>query len=176
MQRLPNGNTVVTSHQASGGEVKLLEVTPAKKLVWVYRDPKNHGIHHFQILDTNGKPTRGVPLPLKADSPEITREKRRFSSRHAQQSNFRTPKLGYRALAASLRISTGARCWAGGAGRASAVGHVFLQEPGQPLDDLGMLGLDVVPLGAIRGEVVKLDFGAGLRTSSRPGRGVAPTA
>jgi hypothetical protein len=62
VQRLPSGNTVVTSYQAGAGEVKLLEVTSAKVLVWVYRDSKNHGIHHFQILDTNGKPTEGVPL------------------------------------------------------------------------------------------------------------------
>ncbi len=62
VQRLPNGNTVVTSHHAKGNEVKLLEVTPAKKLVWVHRDPKTPGIHHFQILDTNGKPIEGPPL------------------------------------------------------------------------------------------------------------------
>ena len=62
VQRLLNGNTVITSYQAGAGDVKLLEVTPAKDLVWVYRDTKNHGIHHFQILDTNGKLTEGVPL------------------------------------------------------------------------------------------------------------------
>ncbi len=62
VQRLPNGNTVVTSHHAKGDEVKLLEVTPAKKLVWVHRDPKTPGIHHFQILETNGKPLEGPAL------------------------------------------------------------------------------------------------------------------
>jgi outer membrane protein assembly factor BamB len=61
VQRLANGNTVITSYQAGAGDVKLLEVTPAKKLVWIYRDTKNHGIHHFQILDTNGKLTDGIP-------------------------------------------------------------------------------------------------------------------
>ena len=62
VQRLPDGHTVITSYQAGAGDVKLIEVTRAKELVWVYRDTKNHGIHHFQILDTNGKPTAGVPL------------------------------------------------------------------------------------------------------------------
>lgn len=61
-QRLPNGNTVITSYGASGDAVKLTEVTPEKKIVWTYRDGKNHGIHHFQILDTNGKPLEGKPM------------------------------------------------------------------------------------------------------------------
>ena len=54
VQRLPNGNTVITSHHAQGDEVKLTEVTPEKKVVWTYRDPKTSGIHHFQIIETNG--------------------------------------------------------------------------------------------------------------------------
>jgi hypothetical protein len=62
-QRLPNGNTVITSYgQNQPGEVKLLEVTPDKRVVWTYRDDKSHGIHEFQILDTNGKPLEGPPM------------------------------------------------------------------------------------------------------------------
>lgn len=61
-QRLPNGNTVLTSHHATGKQIKLLEVTPDKKIVWTYVDGKKPGIHHFQILDTNGKPIEGRPL------------------------------------------------------------------------------------------------------------------
>lgn len=62
-QRLPNGNTVITSYGQNGkGEVKLLEVTPEKKVAWTYRDEKAHGIHEFQILDTNGKPLEGPPM------------------------------------------------------------------------------------------------------------------
>ena len=61
-QRLPNGNTVVTSYQAKANEVKLTEVTRDKKIVWSYRDELNHGIHHFQILTTNGKKIQGTPL------------------------------------------------------------------------------------------------------------------
>ncbi|QOV92306.1 hypothetical protein IPV69_01760 [Humisphaera borealis] len=56
-QRLANGNTVITSYgQGKPGEVKMLEVTPDKKLVWTLRDDRKHGIHEFQILDEKGKP------------------------------------------------------------------------------------------------------------------------
>jgi hypothetical protein len=61
-QRLPSGNTVITSHHNGAGKVKLMEITPDKKLVWTYTDNKPSGIHHFQILDTNGKPLEGRPL------------------------------------------------------------------------------------------------------------------
>ena len=53
-QRLPNGNTVISSYHASGDRVKLFEVTPAKQVVWRYSG-MNAGFHHFQILTTNGK-------------------------------------------------------------------------------------------------------------------------
>lgn len=57
-QRLANGNTVITSYgQGAAGEVKMLEVTPEKKLVWTLKDDRKHGIHEFQILDEAGKPT-----------------------------------------------------------------------------------------------------------------------
>ena len=62
VQRLPNGNTVVTSQHAQGTDVKLTEVKPDKTIVWTHRDPATPSIHHFQILDTNGKPTEGDPL------------------------------------------------------------------------------------------------------------------
>ena len=62
VQRLPNGNTVITSHHANGNDVKLTEVTPAKKIVWLHRDSQKPGIHHFQILDTDGKALEGRPL------------------------------------------------------------------------------------------------------------------
>lgn len=55
VQRLPNGNTVVTSYHARGDRVKLFEVTRDKKVVWRYSG-MNAGFHHFQILTTNGKP------------------------------------------------------------------------------------------------------------------------
>ena len=57
-QRLPNGNTVIASY-ASKGPIKLLEVDTDKNVVWNY---SGHNVHHFQILTTNGKPLKGVPL------------------------------------------------------------------------------------------------------------------
>jgi hypothetical protein len=56
VQRLANGNTVITSHHATAGQVKLLEVTREKKVVWTYSDDRKAGIHHFEILDAAGKP------------------------------------------------------------------------------------------------------------------------
>lgn len=56
VQRLENGNTVITSHHATKGQVKLTEVTREKKIAWTYTDDRKPGIHHFQILDAEGKP------------------------------------------------------------------------------------------------------------------------
>jgi hypothetical protein len=61
-QRLPNGNTVITSHHAKANQVKLMEITPDKKIVWTYTNKSNAGIHHFQILDINGESLKGTPL------------------------------------------------------------------------------------------------------------------
>ena len=61
-QRLPNGNTVITSYGIGANRTKLIEVTRDKKVVWTYTDDKPHGIHEVQILDTNGKLIEGVPL------------------------------------------------------------------------------------------------------------------
>lgn len=62
VQRLPNGNTVITSYRAKANEVRLTELTRDKKVVWTYTDDRPGGIHHFQILDTNGERLRGRPL------------------------------------------------------------------------------------------------------------------
>ena len=62
-QRLPNGNTVITSYAAGGAdEVKLFEVTVDKKVVWTLKTGRTHGIHEFQILDDNLRPLRGRQL------------------------------------------------------------------------------------------------------------------
>ena len=60
-QRLANGNTVVGSHAASTG-ISMVEVTPDKQIVWTSEQPLASGVHHFQILTTNGKPEPGPPL------------------------------------------------------------------------------------------------------------------
>ena len=70
VQRLPNGNTVITSYRASGDQIKLTEVTPDKEIVWTHWDPERPGIHHFQILEPDGKlRRRAASLPLKAERP-----------------------------------------------------------------------------------------------------------
>jgi hypothetical protein len=54
-QRLKSGNTVIASYAAGGeGEIKLLEVTPQKKVVWTYRSGKKGGVHEVHVLETNG--------------------------------------------------------------------------------------------------------------------------
>ena len=60
-QRLANGNTVVGSHGANKG-VSMIEVTPDLKIVWTSDHALAAGVHHFQILTTNGKPEPGMPL------------------------------------------------------------------------------------------------------------------
>jgi hypothetical protein len=40
----------------------MIEVTPDKKIVWTYTHPKRPSVHHFQILNTNGKRLHGRPL------------------------------------------------------------------------------------------------------------------
>lgn len=62
VQRLPNGNTVITSHHAGANDVKLTEITRDKKIVWQHKDPARPSLHHFQILDTDGQPLAGKPL------------------------------------------------------------------------------------------------------------------
>ena len=62
VQRLPNGNIVVTAHHATGNDVRLVEITRDKQVVWEHRDPSKPGIHHFQILETDGRAVKGRPL------------------------------------------------------------------------------------------------------------------
>ncbi len=60
-QRLANGNTVIGSHGANKG-ISMIEVTPERQIVWTSDHPLAAGVHHFQILTTNGKPEPGMPL------------------------------------------------------------------------------------------------------------------
>lgn len=62
-QRLANGNTVIASYGAGGAdEVKILEVTPEKKVVWTYKSNRKGGVHEVQILGTNGKELEEKPM------------------------------------------------------------------------------------------------------------------
>jgi len=57
-QVLPNGNVVITSYAAGRHDPnspKLFEVDRDKQVVWKYSDGKKFGIHHFQIITTNGE-------------------------------------------------------------------------------------------------------------------------
>lgn len=60
-QRLANGNTVIGSHAASSG-ISMVELNPAKEIVWTSDHLLAAGVHHFQILTTNGQAEPGVPL------------------------------------------------------------------------------------------------------------------
>ncbi len=60
-QRLANGNTVIGSHAASSG-ISMVEVNTDKKIVWTSEHTLAAGVHHFQILTTNGKPEPGLPM------------------------------------------------------------------------------------------------------------------
>lgn len=63
-QVLPNGNIVITSYAAGRADPnapKMFEATPEKKVVWKYSDGQKVGIHHFQIVTTNGKRLEGIP-------------------------------------------------------------------------------------------------------------------
>jgi hypothetical protein len=62
IQRLPNGNLVFATHRPGRATAQLVEVNRAKKTVWTYSQPNRPAIRHFQILNTNGKALRGVPL------------------------------------------------------------------------------------------------------------------
>ena len=54
-QRLANGNVVITSYGAGDQRVKLLEVDRRKRVVWTHEEARAGGIHHFQVLTTNGR-------------------------------------------------------------------------------------------------------------------------
>ena len=60
-QRLANGNTVIGSHAASTG-VSMVELNSARQIVWTSDHPLAAGVHHFQILTTNGQAEPGMPL------------------------------------------------------------------------------------------------------------------
>ena len=61
-QRLPNGNTVISSYaQRNPGKVRVFEVNRKKEVVWELFHPSSnaHGIH---VISTNGKPLSDASL------------------------------------------------------------------------------------------------------------------
>ena len=63
LQRLPNGNTVMTNwlgHNNFGKAPHIIEVTHDKKVVWTFSDHKNiKTISSIQVLDVSGGVTKG---------------------------------------------------------------------------------------------------------------------
>jgi hypothetical protein len=63
LQRLPNGNTLVSNwlgHGQFGQAPHLIEVTPEKKVVWTFADHKTmKTISTVQLLDVAGDPLKG---------------------------------------------------------------------------------------------------------------------
>jgi len=55
VQRLPNGNTVISYY---GGNPQFVEVTPEKKIVWEYYNPKLSNIAGQTRLDIKGDPLK----------------------------------------------------------------------------------------------------------------------
>ena len=66
LQRLPNGNTVMTNwlgHNQFGKAPHIIEVTPDKKVVWTFADHKTmRTISSVQILDVPGDAAKGEIL------------------------------------------------------------------------------------------------------------------
>ena len=63
LQRLPNGNTVMTNwlgHNEFGNAPHIIEVTPDKKVVWTFSDFKSiRTISSIQLIDVPGDVTKG---------------------------------------------------------------------------------------------------------------------
>jgi hypothetical protein len=65
LQRLPNGNTLLTNYVGfgqSGTGPHLIEVTPDKKVAWTFRDESIKAILSVQLLDVPGDATKGEIL------------------------------------------------------------------------------------------------------------------
>jgi len=58
---LPNGNTMIASYHIGKGGVRLLEVTPEKKVVWAWKADVP-AVHHFHLLSMNGATIAPPPL------------------------------------------------------------------------------------------------------------------
>ena len=47
---------------AANQGISMVELTPGRKIVWTSDHPAAAGVHHFQVLTTNGKPEPGQPM------------------------------------------------------------------------------------------------------------------
>jgi len=61
IQRLPSGNTMIASYHIGKGGVRLLEVTPEKKVAWTWTADVP-AVHHFHVVSIDGKDLPWPPL------------------------------------------------------------------------------------------------------------------
>lgn len=61
VQRLPNGNTMIASYRIGKGQERLLEVSPAREIVWAWK-ANVPAVHHFHVFEIGGTPTPFPPL------------------------------------------------------------------------------------------------------------------
>lgn len=60
VQRLPSGNTMIASYHVGAHGERLVEVSPERKVVWVWKADVP-AVHHFQVLSVDGEPVAGPP-------------------------------------------------------------------------------------------------------------------
>jgi len=61
IQRLPGGNTMIASYRIGKDGVRLLEVSPGKRVVWTWR-ANVPNVHHFHVLAVDGVEVPWPPL------------------------------------------------------------------------------------------------------------------
>ena len=61
IQRLPGGNTMIASYRIGRDGVRLLEVSPDKRVVWKWQ-ANVPNVHHFQVLSVDGVAVPWPPL------------------------------------------------------------------------------------------------------------------
>ena len=61
VQRLPGGNTMIASYHVGKGGVRMLEVTPQKKVAWVWTADVPP-VHHFHVVSIDGIDLPWPPL------------------------------------------------------------------------------------------------------------------
>lgn len=61
IQRLPSGNTMIASYHIGKGGVRLLEVTPEKKVAWSWTADVP-AVHHFHVVSIDGVDLPWPPL------------------------------------------------------------------------------------------------------------------
>ena len=61
IQRLPSGNTMIASYHIGKGGVRLLEVTPEKKVAWTWTADVP-AVHHFHVVSIDGEDLPWPPL------------------------------------------------------------------------------------------------------------------